>query len=120
MAEEHYKLEEIVTKMRQVEILISQGRNMMDAIRQVGISEVTYHRWRRQFGGFNNEHVKRLKDLEWENARLRKMVSDLTLDRLILQEVRAQLGVSSSVRRSGSSAQNPLTDEGRKHKNNFY
>jgi putative transposase len=91
MAEKHYKPEEIVATLRQVDVLISQGQKVVDAIRQIGLSEVTYYRWRREFGGLNTEQVKRLKDLELENARLRKAVSELTLDKLILQEVRAQL-----------------------------
>ena len=91
MAEKHYKPEEIVARLRQVDVLISQGQNVVDAIRQIGLSEMTYYRWRREFGGLNTEQVKRLKSLELENARLRKAVSELTLDRLILQEVRAQL-----------------------------
>jgi putative transposase len=94
MAEKHYKPEEIVATLRQVDVLISQGQKVVDAIRQIGLSEVTYYRWRREFGGLNTEQVKRLKDLELENARLRKAVSELTLDKLILQEVRAQLRVS--------------------------
>jgi putative transposase len=94
MADKHYKPEEIVAKLRQVEVLVSQGQNIVDAIRQIGVSELTYYRWRREFGGLNAEHVRRLKDLESQNARLRKAVSDLTLDKLILQEVRAQLHLS--------------------------
>jgi putative transposase len=67
---------------------------MADAIRQIGVSEVTYYRWRQEFGGLKTEQVKRLKDLELENSRLRKAVSDLTLDKLILQEAaRADLSV---------------------------
>src|SRR5262249_25225887 len=81
-----YKPEEIVAKLRQVDVLVSQGQNMVDAIRQIGVSEVTYYRWRQEFGGLKSEQVKRLKDLELENSRLRKAVSDLTLDKLILQE----------------------------------
>jgi putative transposase len=69
-----------------VEVLVSQGQNMVGAIRQIGVSEVTYYRWRQDFGGLKTEQVKRLKDLELENSRLRKAVSDLTLDKLILQE----------------------------------
>ena len=91
MAEKHYKPEEIVAKLRQVDVLISQGQNIADAIRQIGVSEVTYYRWRRDFGGLTTEQVKRLQNLERENIRLRKAVSELTLDKLILQEVRAQL-----------------------------
>jgi putative transposase len=86
MARKSYKPEEIVAKLRQVDVLISQGQNVADAIRQIGVSEVTYYRWRQEFGGLKLEQVKRLKDLELENGRLRKAVSDLTLDKLILQE----------------------------------
>src|SRR5215467_3635121 len=85
MARKRYKPEEIVAKLRQVDVLVSQGQNMVDAIRQIGVSEVTYYRWRQEFGGLKTEQ-KRLKDLELENSRLRKAVSDLTLDKLILQE----------------------------------
>src|SRR5262249_55271051 len=63
-----------------------ESQNMVDAIRQIGVSELTYYRWRQEFGGLKTEQVKRLKDLELENSRLRKAVSDLTLDKLILQE----------------------------------
>ena len=64
----------------------SQGQNIVDAIRQIGVSEVTYYRWRQEYGGLKADQVKRLKQLEQENSRLRRAVSDLTLDKLILQE----------------------------------
>jgi len=83
---EAYKAEEVVAKLRQVDVLTSQGQSMADAIRQIGVSEVTYYRWRQEFGGLKIEQIKRLKELELENSRLRKAVSDLTLDKLILQE----------------------------------
>jgi transposase-like protein len=86
MPRKRYTPEEIVTKLRQVDVLVSQGSSVVDAIRQIGISEVTYYRWRREFGGLKTGQVKRLKDLEVENVRLRRVVSDLTLDKLILQE----------------------------------
>jgi transposase-like protein len=86
MPRKRYKAEEIVTKLRQVDVLVSQGQNIGDAIRQIGVSEVTYYRWRQEFGGLKTEQVKRLKELETENTRLRKAVSDLTLEKLILQE----------------------------------
>src|SRR5206468_12454825 len=86
MARKRYKPEEIVAKLRQVDVLVSQGQGMTEAIRQIGVSEVTYYRWRQEFGGLKIEQVKRLKELELENSRLRKAVSDLTLDKLILQE----------------------------------
>ena len=86
MPRKHHKPEEIVAKLRQVDVLVSQGQNIADAIRQIGVSEVTYYRWRQEFGGLKTDQVKRLKELETENSRLRKAVSDLTLDKLILQE----------------------------------
>ena len=78
--------EEIVAKLRQVDVLASQGRSVADAIRAIGVTEVTYYRWRREFGGLKGDQVKRLKELEAENARLRRAVSDLTLDKQILAE----------------------------------
>jgi len=86
MPKKRYTPEEIVAKLRQVDVLVSQGQNIADAVRQIGVSEVTYYRWRQEFGGLKTEQVKRLKELETENSRLRKAVSDLTLDKLILQE----------------------------------
>jgi len=77
---------EIVAKLRQVDVLTSQGKNVAEAIRSIGVSEVTYYRWRQEFGGLKRDQVKRLRDLETENTRLRRAVSDLTLDKLILQE----------------------------------
>ena len=79
-------VKEIVAKLRQVDVLVSQGQTMVDAIRQIGVSEVTYYRWRQEYGGLKADQVKRLKQLEQENSRLRRAVSDLTLDKLILQE----------------------------------
>jgi len=86
MPRKRYKPEEIVAKLRQVDVLISQGQSMAEAIRQTGVSEVTFYRWRQEFGGLKTDQLKRLKELELENSRLRKAVSDLTLDKLILTE----------------------------------
>ena len=86
MPRKRHKPEEIVAKLRQVDVLTAQGQSVADAIRSIGVSEVTYHRWRNEFGGLKLDQVKRLKELELENGRLRKAVSDLTLDKLILQE----------------------------------
>ena len=86
MPRKRHKPEEIVAKLRQVDVLTAQGQGVADAIRSIGVSEVTYHRWRNEFGGLKLDQVKRLKELELENGRLRKAVSDLTLDKLILQE----------------------------------
>ena len=85
MAKRH-KPEEIIAKLRQVEVMTGQGTSMADAIRSIGVTEVTYYRWRSEYGGMKLDQVKRLKELEVENARLRKAVSDLTLDKLILKE----------------------------------
>ena len=85
MAKKH-KPEEIVAKLRQVDVLTSQGKPIADAIRSIGVTEVTYYRWRNEYGGLKSDQLKRLKDLETENARLRKAISDLTLDKQILQE----------------------------------
>ena len=86
MAKKGHKPEEAVAKLRQVDVLVSQGRSVADAVRAIGVTEVTYYRWRREFGGLKGDQVKRLKDLEAENARLRKAVADLTLDKQILKE----------------------------------
>ena len=86
MAKKTYKPEEIVSKLRQVDVLHGQGMSMADAIRQIGVSEVSFYRWRREYGGMKTDQLKRLKELEKENERLRKAVSDLTLDKLILTE----------------------------------
>ena len=86
MPRKSYKPEKIVAKLRQVDVLTSQGKSVAEAIRSIGVSEVTYYRWRQEFGGLKSDQVKRLKDLETENTRLRRAVSDPTLDKLILQE----------------------------------
>ncbi|MCP2080020.1 UNVERIFIED_ORG: transposase-like protein [Methylorubrum zatmanii] len=82
----HPKPEEIVAKLRQADVLTSQGQSVSDAIRTIGVSSVTYYRWRREFGGPKSNQVRRMKDLETENQRLRKAIADFTLDKLILQE----------------------------------
>ncbi len=86
MARKRYKPEEIIAKLREMEVLLSQGQTAGQAVRSVGITEQTYYRWRKEYGGLKVDQAKRLKDLEKENARLRKAVSNLTLDKLILEE----------------------------------
>jgi transposase-like protein len=86
MARKRHKAEEIVSKLRPVDVLTAQGASVPDAVRSIGVTEVTYYRWRREYGGLQMDQVKRMKDLELENQRLRKAVSDLTLDKLILAE----------------------------------
>lgn len=86
MPRKKYKAEEIVSKLRQVDVLVAQGNKVPDAVRSIGVTQVTYYRWRREYGGLQMDQVKRMKELELENQRLRKAVSDLTLDKLILAE----------------------------------
>ena len=86
MANKRPKPEEIVSKLRQVEVLMGQGVSRLDAIRQIGVVEQTYYRWRKQFGGRGVDQLKELKRLQKENEQLRRAVSDLTLDKLILKE----------------------------------
>lgn len=86
MATKRHKPEEIVTKLRQVEVLVGQCVSRIDAIREVRITEQAYCRWRKRYGGMGTDQLKELKRLQKENERLRKAVSDLTLDKLILTE----------------------------------
>jgi putative transposase len=81
-----HKPEEIVAKLRQAEVLVGQGKTVAEAVRAIGVTEPTYYRWRAEFGGLKLDQVKRLKELERENGRLRKAVSDLTLEKVILKE----------------------------------
>ena len=86
MANKRPKPEEIITKLRQVEVLMEQGMSRLDAIRQIGDVEQTYYRWRKQYGGMSVDQLKELKRLPKENEQLRRAGSDLTLDKLILKE----------------------------------
>lgn len=86
MPQRRYRPEEIIAKLREAEVLLGQGSKVADVVKSLGISEVTYYRWRKEFGGMDVSQAKRLKELERENARLRQAVSDLTLDKVILQE----------------------------------
>ena len=86
MARKRYKPEEIVILLRQAEVLHGQGMTMADAIRQLGVSEVTFYRWRKEYGEMSGDQLRRVKELEKENERLRRAVSDLTLDKQILKE----------------------------------
>ena len=86
MANKRPRPEEIVTKLRQVEVLTGQGLKRIDAIREIGVVEQTYYRWRKQYGGMGSDQLKELKRLQKENEHLRRAVSDLTLEKLILTE----------------------------------
>ena len=86
MPRRKHEPEEIVARLRQVDVLVSQGQSVAEAVRSIGVTQFTHYRWRKEFGGLKADQVKRLKDLEKENERLRKAVSDLTLEKLILRE----------------------------------
>ena len=85
MARKHHKPEEIVAKLRQVEVLTAQGAPVAEAVRAIGVTEPTYYRWRSEYGGLKLDQVRRLKALEQENTRLRKAVAELTLEKLVLK-----------------------------------
>ncbi len=86
MSKRRHTAEQIIGKLREAEVLLAQGRTVQDASRSLGITEQTYYRWRKEYGGLRVDQAKRLKELERENTRLRRAVSDLTLEKLILRE----------------------------------
>jgi putative transposase len=87
MVKKGYTSEQIINKLREAEIILSQGASVAEASRKIGIVEQTYYRWRKEYGGMRVEQARRLKELEKENARLKKLVADLSLDNSILKEV---------------------------------
>ena len=87
MANKRHTPEQVINKLRQAEVAISAGRTVSEASRQIGVTEQTYYRWRNEYGGLRIDQVKRLKQLETENTRLKRAVADLTLDNQILKEV---------------------------------
>ena len=87
MGKKRYGSEQIITKLREVEILLSKGSTIGEACKKIGVTEQTYYRWRKLYGGMKVEQAKRLKELEKENIRLKKLVADLSLDNAILKEV---------------------------------
>ena len=87
MAKQNYSVEQIITKLREVEVLCSQGKTIGESVRQIGVSEQTYYRWRKKYGGMGTAEARRLKDLEKENARLKKLVADLSLDNALLKDL---------------------------------
>ena len=86
MRKKRYRPEEIISKLREADILLGQGHTVAEVIKSIEVSDVTYYRWRKEYGGMNTSQAKKLKELEKENTRLRRAVSDLTLDKLILKE----------------------------------
>lgn len=90
MAQRKYSVEQIIVKLREIELLCNQGKTNGEAARQAGITEQTYYRWRKDYGGMNSTDAKRMKELEKENARLKKLVADLSLDNAILRDVNSK------------------------------
>jgi putative transposase len=90
MAKARYSIEQIIVKLREIELFCGQGKTIAEASRQAGITEQTYYRWRKEYGGMNTSDAKRLKELEKENARLKKLVADLSLDNAILKDVNSK------------------------------
>jgi len=86
MVRKNFTPEQIINKLREAEVRINQGISIAEASRKIGVSEQTYYRWRREYGGLRIEQAKKLKHLEKENARLKKLVADLSLDNAILKE----------------------------------
>ncbi len=86
MAKRRHTTEQIISKLREAEVLLAKGMNMPQVCRKLGVTEQTYYRWRKEYGGVRTDQVKRLKELEKENVRLKKVVADLTLDNAILKE----------------------------------
>jgi putative transposase len=86
MVKKGYTPEQIINKLREAEILLSQGSSILEASRKIGVTEQTYYRWRKEYGGMRVEQARKLKDLEKENARLKKLVADISLDNAILKE----------------------------------
>lgn len=87
MKRSYHTSEQIIAKLRKVEALTAQGSSMAEAIKQIEVSEQTYYRWKKQYGGMERDQLKRLKELEHENARLKKLVAEMALDKAILKEV---------------------------------
>ncbi len=86
MPKKRFQPEEIFGKLRDADVLLGQGKKVAEVVKALGVSDVTYYRWRQEFGGLSTAQAKRLKELERENGQLRKIIADLTLDKLILQE----------------------------------
>jgi transposase-like protein len=90
MGKVRYTTEQIIVKLREIEILCGQGNTIAEAVREAGITEQTYYRWRKEYGGMGTSEAKRLKELEKENARLKKLVAELSLDNAILKDVNSK------------------------------
>jgi transposase-like protein len=86
MSRKHFTTEQIISKLREAEVLLSQGKTAGEACKQINVSEQTYYRWRKEYGGIGTDQARKLKELEKENGRLKKLVADLSLDNAILKE----------------------------------
>ena len=86
MPRKRFKTEEIIQKLREAEVHLSQGQNVAEACRQIGVTDQTYYRWRKEYGGVRTDQAKRLKELDRENARLKKLLAEAELDKAILRE----------------------------------
>lgn len=89
MSGKRYSSEEIISKLREAEVYLAEGVSVGEVIRRLGVTKITYYRWRREYGGMKVEQAKRLKDLEKENARLKRLLADAELDKAILKEAAA-------------------------------
>ena len=87
MTKQRHTVEQIISKLRQAEVELSQGRSMGEVCRSLGVTEQTYYRWRKEYGGLKLEQARRLKELEKENSRLRRLVTELSLEKLVLKDV---------------------------------
>lgn len=86
MSGKRYQAEEIISKLREAEVYLAEGVKVDEVIRRLGVNKITYYRWRKEYGGMRTEQAKRLKDLEKENARLKRLLADAELDKAILKE----------------------------------
>ena len=90
MGKANYTVEQIIVKLREVELACHQGKTIVEAVRQIGVTEQTYYRWRKEYGGMNTSDARRMKELEKENARLKKLVAEQALDIAILKDVNSK------------------------------
>jgi transposase-like protein len=104
MAKKRFSVEQIIGHLREAEILLSQGMTVGEICRRIGVSEQSYYRWRREYGGLKVDQARKLKELEQENTQLKRAVADLTLDKLILKEAAEPFGCSQSLTSSAEHA----------------
>lgn len=103
MKRTRHSAEQIVTKLREADALVAAGRSIAQVVQALGVSEQTFHRWRNQYGGMKADEARRFKELEVENARLRRLVADQALDMAILKEANSYLGKHQARREGGAS-----------------